>query len=308
MLENQERLQSIIKKLKIILNETQVYCKTLMNDNQYRELTFTTLMSCDKCSDFLNNIEINFNSMRQFLNGHYYRLLGVVKELFSNIIAFSDTNFFSIEKWKEKNTLTLFFANYILLNQNYRLLKEIIYHHFIQSYKSSYQIVVDDHSPLWDVSETEYLEFPSDIAQIRNIAKILVASVALINKTFPITILEEQVAEILKNAIKHGNKNNKNKKVKIWQMTNKTLFKVIVEDEGEGFLNMDDWNEFNKKRNEALKKGNMEEMLKYIQYKNVDSSEDDGGNSLFAALEYWDSGLVYNGKKNKVVVVKYLYT
>lgn len=308
MTEDEVKLKSLIKKLKIILRETQIYCQKMINDSEYQELISNTLLSCNSCHEYLDYVEIDFNNMRQFLNGRYYKILNLMKELFVKIIIFSETNFFSIEKWSEKNTLTLFFANYIILNQNYRVLKEIINSHFIESYKASYQLVVDEHSPLWDISETQYLEFASDITQIREMARLVVNNVKYINEKFPLTILEEQTSEILKNAVKHGNKNNKDKIVKVWYLINDKMFKIIVEDEGEGFTNMDDWNEYNKKRNEALKKGDMEEMLKYIQYKGPNTQDDDGGNSLFAALEYWDSGLVYNNNKNKVVAVKNLYS
>lgn len=308
MIDDEEKLKSLIKKLKIILHETQIYCQKMINDSENQELISNTLLSCNSCQEYLDYVEINFNNMRQFLNGRYYKVLNLIKELFVKIIIFTDTNFFSIEKWSEKNTLTLFFANYIILNQNYRVLKEIINSHFIESYKATYQLVVDEYSPLWDISETQYLEFASDITQIRDMARLVVNNVKYINENFPLTILEEQTSEIIKNAVKHGNKNNKDKIVKVWYLINDKMFKIIVEDEGEGFTNMDDWNEYNKKRNEALKKGDMEEMLKYIQYKGPNTQDDDGGNSLFAALEYWDSGLVYSNKKNKVVAVKYLYS
>jgi len=34
------------------------------------------------------------------------------------------------------------------------------------------------------------------------------------------------------------------------------------------------------------------------------SDEVDGGNALFAALEYWDGGFVYNDKRNGVAMKK----
>jgi len=46
-------------------------------------------------------------------------------------------------------------------------------------------------------------------------------------------------------------------------------------------------------------------MEKFVSYRSKHSTEDDGGNALFAALEYWNGGMVWNAKKNKVVVVRY---
>ena len=37
------------------------------------------------------------------------------------------------------------------------------------------------------------------------------------------------------------------------------------------------------------------------------SEDDDGGNALFAAVEFWDSGLIYNNKRNKVAALKYTF-
>ncbi|MDD5066254.1 MAG: ATP-binding protein [bacterium] len=153
----------------------------------------------------------------------------------------------------------------------------------------------------------KYIEFFSDMNMIRNVSRNIVKNITLNNPHFSLTILEGQISEIIKNAVKHGNKCDARKKVKIWYLTSDKQFKIIVEDEGKGFTNFNEWNEFNKLRNEALKRGNIEEMLKYVQYKGPESRDDDGGNSLFAALEYWDSSLVYNNKKNKVAAVKYLF-
>lgn len=305
-----EQLEKVIKRLKIILHESQIFCEKILNDPEqknHEELVTQALLLVNQVREYLDSTEITFKNMRKFLDNKYYKLLNIMKELFVNMIILSDTNFLSMEKWSERNATTLFFANYIILNQNYRILKDHISQHFIQSYKSSYQLVVDENSPLWDLTDTNFIELNTDITQIRNYSQMIVRNVKFINKDFSLTILEEQVSEIIKNAVKHGNKLQKEKKVKLWYLVNNKFFKIIVEDEGEGFQNLDDWNECNKKRNEALKKGNMEEMLKYIQYKGPNSQDDDGGNSLFAAIEYWDSGLVYNSKRNKVVAVKYLY-
>ena len=307
MEENVRKLQSIIKQAKIIIHETLIYTKNLILESSNKELMWSAISYGKLCNHDLETRAINFNTMREFMDNHYYKLLNVIKDLFVKLMLISGGDHFTMEKWQEKDKLTLFFANYIILNQNFRSLKNIISQYFIKSYKQAYELIVDGSSPLWDINDMKLVEYPSEILQVRNFAKSIVINVKFINKDFPINILEEQVAEIIKNAVKHGNKNNKQKKVKVWYLINRELFKIIVEDEGDGFNNFDEWNSFNKKRNEAIKSGNMEEMIKYIQYKGPHSSHEDGGNALFAALEYWDSGLVYNKKKNKVVAVKYIY-
>ena len=48
-------------------------------------------------------------------------------------------------------------------------------------------------------------------------------------------------------------------------------------------------------------------VLKYATYKTEQSTENDGGNFLFSALEYWDSGILFSSKRNKLYVMKYFY-
>ena len=45
-------------------------------------------------------------------------------------------------------------------------------------------------------------------------------------------------------------------------------------------------------------------MGKYVAYTTPESDEYDGGNALFAAVEYWDGGVVFSEKRNKVAVLK----
>ena len=42
----------------------------------------------------------------------------------------------------------------------------------------------------------------------------------------------------------------------------------------------------------------------YVSFKTKESDAQDGGNALFAALEYWNGGFVYNDKKNGVAMLK----
>jgi serine/threonine-protein kinase RsbW len=68
--------------------------------------------------------------------------------------------------------------------------------------------------------------------------------------------------------------------------------------------NLDEWNNFNLQRRTAMRHNDMDKLFSLITYKSANSTEDDGGNSLLAGLEYWDQGMLYNSRKNKVVVVK----
>jgi hypothetical protein len=81
--------------------------------------------------------------------------------------------------------------------------------------------------------------------------------------------------------------------------------RFIIEDEGEGFKNLDAWNEFYKKRQMALFQEDFTTFLDLASYRDSDSDSEDGGNSLIAALEYWNGGMIYNTRKNKVGVVRW---
>lgn len=167
------------------------------------------------------------------------------------------------------------------------------------------KLKVDENSPYFNSAKMRYREFPSKYRQIRNYATIIAFDAP---EEFKLgNLLEQQISEIIKNAVVHGNKKDPLKKVKVWWEFNKLkrMARIIVEDEGEGFKNLEDWNEFQEKRTKYFIENNFEEMLKYISYKTEESSELDGGNALFAAVEFWNGGMIYNNKKNKVVCVKY---
>jgi serine/threonine-protein kinase RsbW len=164
------------------------------------------------------------------------------------------------------------------------------------------QLRADSNDPLFDKTGMFYKEFPSDYRQIRYFTLLIVQKAPPEIKE--INLLEQQISEIIKNAVKHGNKNNPQKLIKVWYNFTLEEAKVIVEDEGEGFQLIDEWNEFNKKRVECFQEQNFEELGKYVSYRTSQSDDNDGGNALFAALEYWNGGVVYNDKKNAVSVLK----
>ena len=143
----------------------------------------------------------------------------------------------------------------------------------------------DDNDPLFDTTNMLYKEFPSDFRQIRYFTLLIVQSAPLEIKE--INLLEQQISEVIKNAVKHGNNCDINKKVRVWYSFSPTHA-----------------HEFNKKRIECLQTHNFEELAKYVSFRTKKSDDQDGGNALFAALEYWDGGYVYNGKRNGVAMLK----
>jgi hypothetical protein len=169
--------------------------------------------------------------------------------------------------------------------------------------KGAFEIKVDDTSPLFNKTDMEYEEFPSDFSRIRLYATWLIRSAP--PGVWEFSLLEQQISEIIKNAIKHGNKNDINKKIKIWYKLTAKMVHLIVEDEGEGFKDLEKWNEFNRKRLQYIHEQNFNDLGKYVSFQSADSDNYDGGNALFAAVEYWNGGFVFNEKRNAVAMKKF---
>ena len=164
------------------------------------------------------------------------------------------------------------------------------------------ELRLDENDPLFDKTNMLYKEFPSDFRQIRYFTLLIVQSAPLEIKE--INLLEQQISEVIKNAVKHGNECDINKKVKVWYSFSPTHAHIIVQDEGEGFKDLEKWNEFNRNRLQCLHEQNFEDLSNFVSFKTQKSDDSDGGNALFAALEYWNGGFVYNGKKNGVAMLK----
>jgi hypothetical protein len=164
------------------------------------------------------------------------------------------------------------------------------------------EIKVNENSPLFDKTNLLYKEFPSDYRQIRYFTLLIVQSAPLEIKE--INLLEQQISEIIKNAVKHGNKCNPGKKVRVWYSFSPSHAHLIVQDEGDGFKDLEKWNEFNKRRLQCLAESNFEELGNFVSFRTLKSDDTDGGNALFAALEYWNGGFVYNTSRNCVAMLK----
>ncbi len=163
-------------------------------------------------------------------------------------------------------------------------------------------IQIDGASPLFDTEGMFYKEFPSDYRQIRYFTLLIVKKAPPEIKE--INLLEQQISELIKNAVKHGNKCDESKMVKVWYEFDLDRARVVVEDQGEGFTDLERWNEFNRRRLECLRSQNFEKLADYVSFRTAKSDENDGGNAMFAALEYWNRGVCFNAKKNAVAVMK----
>jgi hypothetical protein len=164
------------------------------------------------------------------------------------------------------------------------------------------EILIDDDHELFSRKGMNYTVFASDYQLIRYYTLLL------IQRSRPRSderlLLEQQVSEIIKNAVKHGNNCDVTKEVKVWYRFSDTEARLIVEDEGPGFQDIEKWNIFNGKRQEYIDKEDFTGLMSYVSWKTAKSDKYDGGNAMFAALEYWNLGVVYTGKRNTVAVGK----
>jgi hypothetical protein len=164
------------------------------------------------------------------------------------------------------------------------------------------KLIVDDRNELFDAQGMKCLEFPSDFSKVREYTALVLASCPEQFKEG--NLLEQQLSEIIKNGIKHGNRNDPSKRLRVWYDLRKRA-RFIVEDEGEGFRELEAWNEFFHKRQKALFDEDFDQFLALASYRGPRSDDTDGGNSLIAALEYWNGGMIFNETKNKIGVVRW---
>jgi len=164
------------------------------------------------------------------------------------------------------------------------------------------KIIIDDTSPLLNTQGMFYKEFQSDIRLLRYYTSVILQKVPTGVKGM--NFLDKQVSDLLKNAIKHGNRFDKNKKVKVHFAFSEEEAHLIIEDQGTGFQEIERWNDFYKKRCECYINPNQEEMEKYMCFHSSVSDQEDQGMSLFEAIKYWNGGIAFNSKCNTIAVLK----
>ena len=167
------------------------------------------------------------------------------------------------------------------------------------------KLIVDDRNELFDAQGMKYVAYPSDLSQVRAYAADILKGCP--ENFLEGNLLEQQLSELLKNGIKHGNGCDPTKAIRVWYDLRKRV-RFIVEDEGPGFADLEGWNDFFRHRQTALYEENFDAFLELASYRGPHSDDEDGGNSLIAALEYWNGGMIYSGKKNKVGVVRWYST
>ncbi len=164
------------------------------------------------------------------------------------------------------------------------------------------KLIVDEHNELFDAQGMKYAELAADYTKVREYAKRILSECPESFREG--NLLEQQLSEIIKNGIKHGNHCDPAKKLRIWYDLRKRA-RFIVEDEGQGFLELEQWNDFFRQRQLTLHHQDFDTFLNLASYRGPHSTDEDGGNSLISALEYWNGGMIFNRGRNKVGVVRW---
>ncbi len=164
------------------------------------------------------------------------------------------------------------------------------------------QLIVDPDSPLLDTRNMYHKRFYLDLSKVRRLANLIAQKAP--NHLRDINILEQQISELLKNAVKHGNGNDPTKSVAVWFRFTDESARLIVEDEGPGFRLLEEWNAFYRKKIEAYHAKDFEAMMNYLAFRTDNSTEHDGGNAMMAAVEYWNEGVVFNEPRNRIAVMR----
>jgi len=163
-------------------------------------------------------------------------------------------------------------------------------------------IGIDNNHILFNRENMHYKEFSSDYSLIRFYTHLIMQKAPLEIKEE--LILEQQISELIKNAVQHGNGCDESKKVRIWFSFSVSFVRLIVEDEGDGFADIEKWNRFQEERIKAFSSCDFSKMNEYAVFKTERSGKHDGGNALFAAVQYWDAGFIFNSGRNCVAVGK----
>ena len=169
-------------------------------------------------------------------------------------------------------------------------------------------LLANDKDTCWDIKGMQFVQFNSDCTKIRDYGKYVMKHRHEDYQN--IKILEEQITEIIKNAVVHGNHCILEKKINIYFLFEKKFVKIIVEDEGRGFQGIEKWNRFNRKREKILNntRASIDSKLKYLSYKEEEKGgvikEYKNGNYLFSAVNYWNEGFRFSQKRNKVCAIR----
>ncbi len=161
-------------------------------------------------------------------------------------------------------------------------------------------IIQSDAHPLLNTQGMYSKEFNLDLRRVRRLSQLILQKAP--PEIMEVNLLEQQISEIIKNAVRHGNRNDPNKKIRVWFTFSRKHAHLVVQDSGSGFRNVDHWNRFYAAKMKAFEERDFETMMNYLSYRTEDSREEDGGNALFAAVEFWNKGVVFSDRGNTIAV------
>ncbi len=313
--ENIENLKTIVEQCLLFFKTNKNFAKEINEKYNVNEILISDIEK--KAKDVLNTIlklkevtgESFFTDIKKLLLNDYGVFLDLLKMLFYQIVFYTQKqNIFDFITYSDDPAFNFIGGNFLLLAVNHKNIKKTVNQFFFHDIKIKDELIIDEGTELWLVSDMEHKIFPSDFYKIREYAVMITEMVKSKLDSHSFILLQQQVSELVKNAVKHGNGNDNNKIIRVWYKFDRESYKIIIEDQGEGFENLEQWNEFNHKRNKAVINQDIDMLTELVSFRTEKSDEDDGGNALFAALEYWDSGLIYNKKRNKVLAMKYFFT
>lgn len=250
-----------------------------------------------------------FDELRQFLFHNYSVFIDLLKMLFYQIIFYTNKqNIMELIASSDNPAFDFIGGNYLLLTMNFKKIKNAINQFYFKDIKLKDELIIDNNTELWLVSDMEHDIFPSDINKIVEYTETVIKPTSGKISSDDFQVLHHEVSELIINAIKHGNKNDVNKIIRLWYKFQDDCYKFIIEDQGEGFKDLEKWNEFNRERNRAIQIKNIKLMEKFALYRPEGSDNTKGGSTFFGALQYWDSGVIFNSKRNKIVTMKYFYS
>jgi serine/threonine-protein kinase RsbW len=313
---NPEKLRNSLQQLHSLLEELLLFnqqerffkVKELMAF-ALKEKYSSTLLLLEKTKNELQHILQSTNatllhSTSSLFQSSLILVLNLLRDIFMQLA--SQTKRITLHAPVKKNSPQGYFTmNYHLLYKAYQELRKELHAHCIIEYKKANELIIDEYSLLFDTTGMQEFRYPSNIEKIRYYALQVLGTVLQHDQSLSY-LLEYNVSEMIKNAIRHGNLCQVDKEVIIYSETTPQYFRIIVQQKGQGFLNLEEWNRYYRKRTHAFETCDIDKMIEYACYSSENSKDDDGGNALIAALEFWDSGLVFDKERTSVAALKIL--
>lgn len=245
-----------------------------------------------------------FRQATQLFQNHLVPLFSLFRDAFMRMAEHAK-EFLLIKHFTQNSPEGYMARNHHLMFKVYKELRHELNASTIISYKKANELIVDEQSLLFDTTGMKKYIYPSDISKMRDYAMEVLEHLPEKYQALSF-LLEYNVSELIKNAIRHGNNCDISKEITIHSEITSQYFRIVVQQQGRGFMNLEDWNVYYRQRISAFETCNIDKMIELACYSSENSNEQDGGNALIAALDFWDSSLVFNKARNAVSALKIL--